>query len=230
MRSYGQYCPVAIAAEVLGDRWTLLIVRELLHDVGRFNELERGLPGISRSILAGRLRRLVDLGLVDSAAAGRRSRGYRLTTSGRALGPVVFGLGDWAATWLLEEPTAQQLDVRLLMWWIRRHVRLEAVDGQIVVRFEFTAPKVERFWLVIKPEGASVCVDDPGLDLDLVVTADAATLYRVYMGRVSVGDAIRSGSLRLDGGLDVRRRFPAWFGLSRFSPAARAGVARVASA
>ncbi|HXG40441.1 MAG TPA: helix-turn-helix domain-containing protein, partial [Candidatus Limnocylindrales bacterium] len=111
MRSHAQYCPVAKAAEAIGDRWTLLIVRELLNGASRFNELERGLPGISRSILAGRLRGLEAAGIVErTAGPERRTGGYRLTGAGRELDPVFQLLGEWAVRWILSDPRPEELD------------------------------------------------------------------------------------------------------------------------
>src|SRR5918996_5250318 len=123
MHRYGQYCPVARVAEILADRWTVLIVRELLADVSHFNKLERGLPGISRSLLAERLRRLVQSGVLERHAAKRGKRiAYRLTPAGRELQQMIETLGDWGARWAFGNPRPNELDPIVLLWWMRRRV------------------------------------------------------------------------------------------------------------
>ena len=143
VRGYGQYCPVAKAAEVLGDRWTLLIMRELIEGVERFNELERGLPGISRSLLAQRLRALESSGLIDRRVDGDGRPSYRLTAAGRSAEGPIMALGEWAARTLMEPvPEPRELDPSLLMWWIHRHVRRDGLPaGRTVLRVDFTGPK-----------------------------------------------------------------------------------------
>ncbi len=121
MHPYGQYCPVARAAELLADRWTVLIVRELLADVTHFNELERGLPHISRSLLAERLRRLECAGVLERRAAPRgKPTEYRLTSAGRELQRVIDDLGEWGARWAFGDPRPNELDPVILLWWMRR--------------------------------------------------------------------------------------------------------------
>ena len=130
MHLYGQYCPVARAAEILADRWTVLIVRELLAEVSHFNELERGLPRISRTLLAERLRRLEQAGVVERRVASRGKRTeYRLTRAGRELQRVIDDLGEWGARWAFGEPRPNELDPIVLLWWMRRRVRQERLAG-----------------------------------------------------------------------------------------------------
>src|SRR5438445_5613693 len=134
MRQYGQYCPVAKGAEMLGDRWTILIARELLFGPQRFTELERGLPGISRSVLTHRLHQLQARGIVVNADGS----GYRLTEAGEELRPVLQAIGDWVAKWIIGDPSPAELDPELLVLWISRHVRRETLPpGRTVVEFEF---------------------------------------------------------------------------------------------
>jgi DNA-binding HxlR family transcriptional regulator len=147
MKSYGQYCPVAKAAEILGDRWTLLIVRDLLFGPVGFNELARGLPGISRSVLSGRLHHLERLGLIDLVGSGA---GYQLTGPGRHLTGVVKVLGDWAARWVLDDPAQAELDPDLLILWISRHVAAEALPPRkTVIAFRLDGPRPGELWLVM---------------------------------------------------------------------------------
>ncbi len=225
MRSYGQYCPIARAAELLGDRWTVLIVREMSFGVCRFNELHRCLPGISRSVLAQRLRHLERTGLVE-----RRPSGYHLTDAGTDLRPVLRALGQWAARWAFGEPDPGELDSALLMRWIGRHMRTDRLPPRrVVVQFDFAVPKVRRYWLVLDPDEVSVCLHDPGLEVDLVVTADTEALYAVYLGRRTLRGAMREDLVRLAGPPALVRAFPGWFAWSDFAPDVRAAVTEARS-
>ena len=227
MRSYAQYCPVAKATEVLGDRWTLLIVRELLGGASGFNELQRGLPGISRSVLANRMRALERAEVVERRTGPKgRTLEYRLTPAGRDLQPVVQAIGEWGATWSFGEPRAEELDPDLLIVWMARHIdRQQLPPSRTVVRFEFTDPR-RRYWMVLEPSEVSVCLQPPGFAVDLDVVVDTATLYRVYLGRTQLGGAIRSGQLVMSGPRTLQRGFSRWFTWSAFAPASRSARAR----
>lgn len=221
MKTYGQYCPVAKAAEVLGDRWTMLIVRDLLLGPIGFNELARGLPGVSRSLLSGRLRNLQRLGLVEYAA---EQGGYRMTGPGRHLGDVVQVLGDWATRWILDDPTPAELDPDLLVLWMSRQAVTEALPAhKVVVEFDLHGPRRGRLWLVLERGGASVCHADPGLDLAfyVYVTGQTAALYRAYVGG-DLKKEITADQIRLSGTPALVRAFPTWF--SRRSPSGIAGA------
>jgi len=226
MRSHAEYCPVAKAAETLGDRWSLLIIRELLFGVTHFNELERNLPGISRSVLAERLRQLVSAGVVERMVGpDGRTTAYRLTRAGSELREVVHVLGDWAARWVLRDPGPEELDPDLLMLWISRHVNQRRLPVErVVIEFALRDARRARYWLVLEPEGASLCVRHPGFDSDLTVEADVATLYRVYMGRLSLQEAISRGQVGIDGPPRLVRAVPGWFGESRYAEAVRDGL------
>jgi DNA-binding HxlR family transcriptional regulator len=227
MRSYAQYCPVAKATEVLGDRWTLLIVREMLGGASGFNELQRGLPGISRSVLTDRMRALERAEVVERRTGPKgRTLEYRLTSGGRDLEPVVQAIGEWGATWSFTEPHPDELDPALLIVWMARHVdRRQLPSGRTVVRFDFRKPK-RRFWMVLEPSEVSVCLQHPGFDVDLEVTADTAALYRVYLGRVELGGAMRAGELTMNGPRALQRGFGRWFTWSAFAPASRSAEER----
>jgi DNA-binding HxlR family transcriptional regulator len=226
MRSYGQYCPVAKAAQILGDRWTVLIVREMSFGVQRFNEMERCLPGISRSVLTQRLRHLEHIGLVERQAVGTsRIVEYHLTEAGRDLKPVLRSLGEWAARWAFGDPDPLELHPDLLMRWISRHIARDQLPGRrIVARFEFPVPRSSRYWLVLEPDEASVCLHDPGFDTDIFVTADTAALYGVYLGRRTLSSAMREGLVTVVGAPSLVRAFPRWFTWSDFAPTVRAAA------
>jgi DNA-binding HxlR family transcriptional regulator len=232
MRGYGQYCPVAKSSEILGDRWTLLIVREMLGGATGFNELQRGLPGISRSVLADRMRALERAEVIERRIGPKgRTLEYRLTPAGRDLQPVVQAIGEWGATWSFTEPRADELDPSLLIVWMARHVdRTRLPLGRTVVQFAFREPRL-RFWMVLEPGEVSVCLQPPGFAVDLEVDVDTATLYRVYLGRSDLEGAIRAGGLTMCGPRTLQRAFGDWFTWSAFAPASRsAGERRAAAA
>lgn len=230
MRSYGQYCPLAKAAEILGDRWTVLILRELIMGSSRFNDIERGLPRISRSLLSGRLRALVRAGVVERRVGDTaRSTSYHLSGAGAELVPVVVALGEWGARWAFGPPEDEEMDPVLLLWSMRGRVDPDAIpDGRTVIRFDFAPPITQPFWLVLEPGDASVCLQDPGFDVDLLVSAELSILYEVWYGRLDLGRARRDGRVRLRGPRELQRSFPDWFTLSPLADAVR--TAHVAQA
>ena len=227
MRGYAQYCPIAKASEILGDRWTLLIVREMLGGASGFNELQRGLPGISRSVLTERMRALERAEVVERRIGPKgRTLEYRLTTAGRDLEPVVQAIGEWGVTWSFTDPRPDELDPDLLIVWIARHVdrgRLPA--DRTVIKFEFRNP-AKRYWMVLEPSDVSVCLQHPGFDVDLEVIVDTATLYRVYLGRAELGDAMRARKLTVKGPQALQREFGRWFAWSAFAAASRSADER----
>jgi len=227
MRSYAQYCPVAKATETLGDRWTLLIVREMLGGASGFNELQRGLPGISRSVLADRMRALERAEVIERKKGPKgRTLEYRLTSAGRDLQPVVQAIGEWGATWSFTEPRAEELDPDLLIVWMARHVdRQRLPPNRTVVQFDFHDPQ-RRYWMVLEPSEVSVCVQHPRFNVDLKVVVDTATLYRVYLGRAELGGAIRGGQLTMSGPQTLQSGFGQWFTWSAFAPASRTAEER----
>jgi DNA-binding HxlR family transcriptional regulator len=212
MQTYGQYCPVVRAVEILGDRWTLLILRDMLTGSRRFNELARGLPGISRALLARRLRQLVEAGLVE-----RSDDGYDLTPAGEDTRPLVFGLAEWGARHAFEPPRPEELDPELLMWWWHDRVDTTDVTERAVVQIEMIDPR-RFFWLVVEPDDASICYADPGFDVDAVLKASLDALYRIWLGEIELLDAVRQGEAELTGRRAVVRSFPQWLQLSPVAP------------
>lgn len=232
MHSYGQYCPVAKAAEVLGDRWTLLIVRDLICLRARhFNDLVRGLPGISRSLLAQRLQQLERIGIIERHAAGKgRATEYRLTVAGQKLQHVIEALLEWGAECAFGEPDQADLDPVLLLWWLRRGTHLDRLPPQrVVVQFDFHGARTGSYWLLLEPSDVSVCLQRPGFDIDLLVTADIAAFYQVWLGRMSFADCRGRSLLQLDGLPALERAFPTWFAWSPAAPAVRAAAAKASS-
>jgi len=218
MRPYAQYCPIAKAAEVLGERWSLLIIRDMGSGSRRFNELIRGLPGLSRALLAKRLRQLQSAGLIERAVDG----GYDLTDAGRELEPLVFMLGEWGARWAFADPTGEELNPDLLLWWMKGRIdRSRLPDRIVVIQFVFTDHR-HRYWLVVEPSDQSVCLTDPGFEVDVVVTSDLDTMHQVWLGRTPLADALKDESIQLDGTPALVRSFSRWFQLSPIAYAVRA--------
>ena len=216
---YGQFCPVAKAAEIFAERWTPLILRELLCGSHRFSELERGLPRISRSLLSQRLRFLEGAGLVERrAGAHGKSVEYHLTAAGHDLYEVIIRLGEWSQRWFNPLLDGDALDLELLMWDIHRRLNLDLLpEHRVVVQFEFSGARRGNYWLVLEPGSPSVCWDPPGFETDLVVRADALSFHRVWLGHQSFADALGRGQIALDGAADLERGFPAWLALSQFA-------------
>lgn len=226
MPGYGQFCPVAKAAEVFAERWTPLIMREILLGSRHFNELERGLPRISRSVLAQRLKALERDGLIERRAgeAGRSSE-YIATTAGQELFDVIQLLGVWGARWMNREVQPEDTDIDLLMWDMHRRIDVDRLpERRVVVEVQFTGLSDRLYWLVLERSGASVCVTHPGFDIDLSITADTMTLHRVWVGHQELAAALRMRSIEINGPPDLCRAFPTWLQLSMFSHVAPVAV------
>ncbi|CCF84746.1 winged helix-turn-helix transcriptional regulator [Nitrolancea hollandica] len=228
MRAYGQYCPMAKAAEILADRWTLLIVRDLLCGVRRFNDLERGLPGISRALLSERLRRLERTGVLERHIVdGRRATEYQLTPAGQELQHLVDSLTVWGARWAFGEPDSAELDPVFLLWRMRGRVNRDSLPPQqIVVQFDFQGARTGTFWMVLNRHDVSVCLQHPGFDIDMLVTADIATFFQVWLGRSTLAGALRHGLVQLDGPPTLVRAFGSWWAWSEVAEVVRATTAR----
>lgn len=213
MARYGQFCPVAKAMEVLDERWTLLIVRELLAGSTHFNELRRGNPRMSPALLSKRLRSLERAGVVRrDESEGRTS--YHLTESGLELRAVVEGLGAWGIRWVgtLGE---DDLDPHLLLWDIRRTVPVDAWPRErTVVRFRFAdqPAATSSWWLCVHAGDADVCDYDPGFEVTATVATTLSTLVRLWRVDRTWADALRAGDVTIDGPSEVRRALPAWLG------------------
>jgi DNA-binding HxlR family transcriptional regulator len=216
---YGEFCPVSLAAEVFAQRWTPLIVRELLAGSTRFNDLRRGIPNISASVLSRRLDELAIAGIIERRQDEKGTR-YLLTAAGEELRPVVEQLGRWGRRWLPTEYREQDLDPRLLVWDIHRNLKLDEVAQRTVIELHFPdAPTEYRaYWLVVTPEGAEVCLSHPGGDIDLHLSSDVRTLTNIWMGNATWASALRAQTLKLTGPDELRRAFPRWLRLNLFAP------------
>ena len=224
MRSYGQFCPVAKAAEILGDSWSILIVREMLLGSTRFAMLQRGLPKISPTVLSTRLRELEERGvIVRRRIQGQRGHDYRLTAAGRELSPLIEAYAVWGMRWARNEMDPEDLDVTYLMFDMQRRLDTSVFpDGETVLSIGF--PDLDTFghwWLVCSGADVDLCYEDPGKDVDCYVTAASADLIAVWMGDRSLRGALESGAIGLVGDSHLTRSFPKWFARS-----AIAGVPR----
>ncbi len=227
MNSYAQFCPVALASEFFAERWTPLILRELLAGKHRFSELQQGTGGISQSLLVQRLETLEDAGVVERRPnpAGRGSE-YHLTPAGRELEGVLDRMAIWAQRWV--ELREDCLNPAHIMYAVHTNLRAdEFPPRRVTVRFDLGAD-TRPYWLVLDRPQAELCFHDPGHSIDLVVTTDVETITRVFLGRLALGVAMADGRLTLDGAAPLRSAFPRWLGLSRFAPYASQTV-RVAS-
>jgi DNA-binding HxlR family transcriptional regulator len=228
---YGNFCPVALATDVLADRWTPLVVRELVLGNTRFNDIARGLPGISRSLLTQRLRHLERKGVVElwPSPTGRGSE-YHLTPAGRDLEQVVMALGRWAVEWLFDDLRPEEVDPVTLMWWMHRRVDQEHLPtDRVVVEFAHTAPHPQVIWMVLERGEASVCIQPPGFDTDLQVTSTTPTLGQVFSGYRTWAHAVSSGDVSVEGPSRLVRAFPRWFLWSPFGDQTRERLARTAA-
>ena len=224
MFKYHQYCPVARACEILADRWTPLIVRELLFGSRHFNELRRGLPRISRSLLVARLRHLEDNGVIERRTGARPNvTEYNLTEAGSDLADVIKHLGTWAIKWVFVDPNREELDPALFLWKMHQRVdHRELPRERTVVQFDLTGRKGRRVWLVLVPHDVSSTLKPPGLRSDLIVRADVSVLYRVWAGFLDYDAAVRSGEIVVEGPSALVRVFPRWFMWSPLADVARA--------
>ncbi len=211
MDGYGQFCPVAKAAEIICKRWTPLILRELLLGTRRFADIRRGVPLVSPTLLSQRLKELERVGVVVRADDG----GYDLTEAGRELFPILQGFGEWGQRWARSDYRAEELDAGTLLWDVRRFVSSDGLRaGRTVLEFEFPGepPGRRSYWVVLDTDGVDVCLVDPGFEVDVCVRAELASLAKVWMGDAVFVDEMREGRISIEGPAALARKVPAWFG------------------
>jgi DNA-binding HxlR family transcriptional regulator len=213
MWTYGQYCPLAHSLEILGDRWTLLIIRDLMKGIGHFNDLERGLPGISRGLLSKRLQQLVRAGVVEKRFhSGRTSTEYHLTQAGHDLEQTIHSLWLWGMQWAFSEPTPEELNSPLLMWRMHKEVNTAYLpEERIVVRFVFYGVERSSYWLILNRDDVSLCLTDPGFDINVMVSADLTAFFQIWAQRISYYEALTQGLISIEGAPSLVRDFSKWF-------------------
>jgi DNA-binding HxlR family transcriptional regulator len=220
MRGYGQFCPVAQAAEVITERWTPLVIRELLSGSHRFNDIQRGVPLMSPALLTKRLKNLELCAIIERRSLAGGGHEYHLTQAGEELRPWVELMGVWGQRWVRWPVTPEEADPALLMWDMRRSINVDQLpDKRVVVRFDLRgAPKGKRsWWLVLERPEPDLCLRDPGFSVALTVRTDAVTMASVWVGDLDVAGAIRSRLIVLEGPSRLRRAFPSWLSLSPLS-------------
>lgn len=227
MSGFGQFCPVSRALEVVGERWTLLIMRDLLHGVSHFNDLARGLPHLSRGLLSKRLKTLCDEGIiVREEAEGGVS--YTVTQAGEELRPLIHQLLRWGTRWRFDQPREDELDPVLLMWWMRRRVVNDCLpESRQVVQFDFVEEPSRSFWLLLERADVSVCLDPPPFDTDIWVDGSMVALFEVWLGKQEFAGAIEQGRLHVRALPWQERAFPSWFSRSPGVPLVQEELARL---
>jgi DNA-binding HxlR family transcriptional regulator len=221
--SYQQFCPVAMAAEILCNRWTIVLLRELCAGSTRFNDLRRGVPRMSPALLSTRLKELESHGVLKRTLVQKRPEifDYRLTKSGEELLPVVEAIGIWGHRWVESDPSLENLDPSLLMWDMRRNLNVEPLPSRRIT-IQFIYPELpqarQNWWLLIEPtHGVDLCSVDPGFDVDLFSRSDLRTMTAIWMGLDTVSKAISDDRLTLTGDREVAKDMQQWLGLSPFA-------------
>jgi len=221
--SYNQFCPVAMAAEILCTRWTMVLLRELVAGSTRFNELRRGLPRMSPALLSKRLKDLEAAGVVQRVPlpGDPEAHAYALTPAGKDLGQVVEAVGAWGQRWVTTQSSLDKLDVNLLMWDIRRGINTNPMPARrstIQVIFSDVPEARRNWWLIVAPgEPVDLCSVDPGYDVDLYLVTDLRTLTEIWMGYLPLARAKADDRLVVTGNRELEANLHAWFGLSPFA-------------
>jgi DNA-binding HxlR family transcriptional regulator len=218
---YGQFCPVAMAAEVICARWTPLVLRELLCGSARFNELRRGVPRMSPSLLSKRLKELEQAGVIETRATGQAGIvEYHLTQAGQELRPIVMSLGIWGQRWVETQSSLKNLDPSLLMWDMRRNMDLTPMPPhRCTIQFHYAElpPARQYYWMVIDNRMVDLCPVDPGYEVDLFVECSLRTMTAIWMGLTNVQAELDGGRLELSGDKTLARSMQQWLGLSPFA-------------
>jgi DNA-binding HxlR family transcriptional regulator len=213
MPDYASFCPVALASGVIADRWTPLILRELFFGSTRFNDIARGLPGISRSLLVQRLKHLERKGVIERwPLASGRGHEYRLTPAGADLESIMLAMGRWAIRWLYDDLRPHEVDAVTLMWWMHRRVDHDRLPpGRVVVQFDHTHPDPVTLWLVFERGEVSVCIQHPGFETDVLVRTSTEAPAEVFQGYDTWARAVTSGRIEVSGPPRLVRALPNWF-------------------
>jgi DNA-binding HxlR family transcriptional regulator len=221
---YGQFCPISKATEILGERWTFLIIRELLMGARRFNELQRGLGDISPALLTARLKFFEAEGLVVRRRInGQRGYEYCPTQACEELKPIIIALGEWGLCWARNVLATDYLDIEMLMLYLERSIDPEQIPGrEAVIQFKFSdVPEQRDWWLLVRDGKVDVCITNPGRDVNVFFSTNARTMSEVWMGDRTYRDAVLSGDLIIEGDLVLTRRISSWLRPSIFASSRR---------
>ena len=220
MADYGQFCPVAKASELISERWTLLILRELMLGTHRFNDFQRALSRISPTLLTKRLGQLKAAGLlVKKPQKGRKGYEYFLTPAGRELAPLIEHLASWGMRWAGGQLDDEELDVEFLMWDIRRRLQLDALpDGETVICFIFDElEKYKYWWLIVFDGNVDLCTENPGKDVDIYLKASVRTMVEVWKGDLGIRNALRDQRITTQGSRQLTKSLPDWLGICLYA-------------
>lgn len=224
MTEYGQFCPVAKATELIGEKWTLLVLRELLLGTTRFNDFQRALSRMSPTLLVKRLRHLEECGIIiRKKLSGQRGYEYRLTAAGKELAPLIETLAIWGMRWARSQLTEDELDVEFLMRELQRRLQTQHLpDGQTVICMTFGELTLHKtWWLLVEGEAVDLCTEDPGKDVDLYISSSVRTIVQVWEGDLDVRTALRSKSITAYGMRHLIRTMPDWFGVCAYKDVSR---------
>ncbi|MGI9307922.1 MAG: winged helix-turn-helix transcriptional regulator [Gammaproteobacteria bacterium] len=225
MTDYGQFCPVAKATEIVGERWTLMILRELILGTCRFNDFQRALSRISPTLLNQRLKSLEQRGIIlRKKISGQRGYEYRLTASGKELAPLIETLAVWGMRWARGQMSDAELDVEFLMWDLQRRLQTDHLPaGETVICFSFTElKKFQHWWLVVYDDQVDLCTQDPGKDVDIYISSTVRVLAEVWKGDVGLRRALADGTIKTHGLRLLERSMPDWLGLCLYKDVAPA--------
>ena len=221
MDKYCQFCPVAKAAEILCEKWVILVLRELMMGSTRFNDFRRGLPRISPTILSRRLKTLQQQGIVErKSAISSRNYEYHLTESGEALRPIILGFGTWGHRWAKNKITSEDLDAGFLLWDMRRRLNTKFFkNNRVVIYIEFTdQKKVDRhWWMIIDQHEIDLCFEDTGHEPDIVISTTLAIMTKIWLGYRNVHSAIEQQELKILGASNYIKNITKWLGRSTFA-------------
>jgi DNA-binding HxlR family transcriptional regulator len=228
MKGYGQFCPLALASEIVCERWTVLVLRELALGAKRFNDIHRGVPRMSPVLLSRRLKTLQNAGIVERRPYGGRA-GYVLSEAGQALVPAINSLATWSKEWLPATLSDDRADPDLVMWDMHRRMNLDRMPKpRTVIQFAFTdQPAIKRLrWIVGETDTVELCITDPGFDIDLFVETDSRTVTLVWYGDIPLLRAIDDGTIGLHGPRQLCEAFPTWLQLNMLAEVPRRNAVR----
>ena len=219
MKGYGQFCPIAKASEVLGERWTNLVIRELGAGSETFNDLRKGLPLMSPSLLSSRLKALESRGIVDRNEDDGHVR-YNLTKAGDELINIIWQLGTWGHRWVRSDLSKEDLNPSVLVWDIHRTIDTGFFkEERVVIKFEFTdyTSEFRYWWLVIKEGDVDVCMKDQGFNVDLTISSDLKTLTAVWIGDTTIMKTMREKSVVVTGSAHLKKNIAVWLGTNYYA-------------
>jgi DNA-binding HxlR family transcriptional regulator len=217
---FGQFCPIAKATEIIGEKWMILILREVLMGSTRFNELQRGLSMISPAVLSKRLSSAVDYGLIlKKKLPGQKGYEYLPTKAAKELLPIFIELGNWGMRWTREHLTEKDFDVDFLLLYLQRSIQPENLPGkETTIRFSFTDLEHQpNWWILVRNDEVDVCTIDPGREVDIYFTCSAKCMSDIWMGETSYKKEIANKNLKLVGPRVLTRNVTDWMSNCMFA-------------